>query len=618
MTITIASQALLAAARVQRVVDPETLHLMRERLAAQPLRTPTDLRTWLTTNSQLAAEQISGLVGLLPPQGRDFTPYRTLVRLATGGMGAIWLAAAPNEQLVVVKTLIDGQTGDGVVATDPDGDLWIIENSHGAAERPISDALQRLERETRITRSLDHPHVVRCLDQGLTSDGQMFLVLEHMASGDLAELLTDHGHLSEALTLSLARQICAALAIAHGNKLLHRDVKPGNIFLAADGHAKLADFGFARSNQLNRTQLTLAGSVLGSPLYMAPEQVTADTALDIRCDLYGLGCVLFHCLSGTPPYAGSMHAVLRAHCTAPVPELVALRAGLHPLTSALVTRLLQKKPGDRHPDPNAVAGEIAAALHGLGLQSDHLEPLPQHASAPVLTPVLAPEKTPEKAPPAEPLIGDCVVLAGDGVADECVQVYCLARARLSLGKLRGPSVDVCLRNYPEEAHRTECIAISRMHLAVTATAAQVTVEDLGSANGTTLDGTALAARTPQTLTSGQNHRLEVARTVQLVVRAVTQVNAVAGVVIQRLGNRPQLAYALVIQALSIGGPGADVVLPGAAANSGPGNAHLLGQVAGRWVHRAHAAAPWQALHAGDLLVCGGLRLTARNGSCDDL
>ena len=608
MTITIASQALLAAARTQRVLDTAGLRTLRARLAHQALGTPTELRAWLATSSRLPAEQVSGLVALLPPPGRDFTPYRTLARLATGGMGAIWLAAAPNEQLVVVKTLLDGATGDGVVATDPEGDLWIVEPTHAEGEprkeRPGSDALQRLERETRITRSLDHPHVVRCLDQGLTSDGQMFLVLEHMASGDLQELLADHGPLPELLTLSIARQVCAALAVAHRSHLLHRDVKPGNIFLAADGHAKLADFGFARSNQLNRTQLTLAGSVLGSPLYMAPEQVAADTALDIRCDLYGLGCVLFHCLTGEPPYHGSMHAVLRAHCTAAVPQVAERRSGLSPITGALVTRLLQKAPADRHPDPEAVATELTAALSSLGHDPTMLVPLPHHGadSSARLTTAVKPTVD-------EDLTCDHLVLTGDGTADEPLQLCCFACPRLVFGKLRGPGVDVCVRNYPEEEHRTACIAISRQHLVLTVADGQVMIEDLGSANGTLVDGAVLPARSAQTLASGQAHRVELARTVALEMRPLLRV---PGVLISRPDNRPQLHYALIADDMTIGGPGADLVLDGA-----HGCIHL-GRDQGRWAQRATSVAPWRPLHSGDHLDCGGLLLTARAGTTDDL
>ena len=120
----------------------DELRNLQSLLNEQKIRTPVELRGWLA-NSRLPPAHVAKLIDLLPPPGRDFTPYRTLAHLATGGMGAIWLAASPTDHLVVVKTLIDDFADDGVVATDPDGDVWIGEPPATRTERPGSDALQR-------------------------------------------------------------------------------------------------------------------------------------------------------------------------------------------------------------------------------------------------------------------------------------------------------------------------------------------------------------------------------------------------------------------------------------------------------------------------------------------
>ncbi len=372
--------AFLAAARKQRLLSSAQARNLRPRILSAGIRSAKDLKTWLPGRSGLPPEQIAPLTRLLPPADeRVFAPYEAIAHPASGGMGQIWLAASAAGSLVVVKTLAAHVRSalSGAVSRDADGEVWIDDAAPVASDSPGTDPVARLERETRITRSLDHANIVRCLDHGLGRDGQMFLVLEFMKDGDLKDLLEDYGPLPEPVALSIARQVAAALEAAHRQQVLHRDVKPGNIFLAADGHAKLADFGFARSNRANHTQLTMAGSVLGSPLYMAPEQVTADAALDVRCDLYGLGCVLYHCLAGTPPYNGGMTQVLRAHCVAAIPDVRRGRPEISATTAALVTRLLQKDPSSRPPDPTAAKLAIIEAMAGVHLRPDQKVPLPR-------------------------------------------------------------------------------------------------------------------------------------------------------------------------------------------------------------------------------------------------
>ncbi len=645
MTTARAVTAFLAAARKQHLLAAAQARQLLPRMSG--LGSPQDLRTWLPGRSGLPAEQIAKLIRLLPGPEVTFTPYKPLAHLASGGMGRIWLAEAPDGELVVVKTLIAESTANGSeYALDEDGAIWIDEPTPSSAAAKVDnfhgDLVQRLERETRITRSLTHPHIVRCLDHGLTPTGQIFLVLEYMASGDLRDVLDDHGPLPEPLVLSICRQITAALEIAHRQQLLHRDVKPANIFLNADGHAKLADFGFARSNRANRTQLTLAGSVLGSPLYMAPEQVTADASLDIRCDLYGMGCVLFQCLTGTPPYQGTTHEVMRAHCVAPVPDVRRGHPGITLATAAIVTRLLQKDPAQRFADPSVLKLALIEALAGVHLRPDQIVPLPTletdssarlratttidmdlSGKAAAIAAAAAAAVSP--AAVATGIVSDWLTF-GDGAGetrDAGQLICCWAKRSLTFGKLRGPGVDVCLRNYPEEAHREACSRMSRAHLTLSV-GASVTIEDLASANGTTCEREALAPKQPLALRGEAEYVVELARAVQLAIRPIPArlvpdgdpgvANDVPfdGVVLRRPHNRSELHYALVTRRLTVGGPGCDVVIAGATGSV------ELARLAGHWAVRRTRGEAWTGLAAGDLIQLGTVRLCARPGSPDDL
>ena len=665
--------AFLAAARKQRLLSGAQARSLRSRLNNPSPTKPEELRGWLAGRSGLPPAQIATLVRLLPPaDGRTFAPYQALAHLASGGMGTIWLAAAPDGSLVVVKTLSGEVRGaGGAVARDAEGDLWIEEPAAAGSDSPGGDTRQRLERETRITRSLDHHHIVRCLDHGLASDGSIFLVLEFMADGDLKDLLEDHGPLPEPLTLSIGRQIAAGLEVAHRQLLLHRDVKPGNIFLTASGHAKLADFGFARSNQQNRTMLTMAGAILGSPLYMAPEQITPDAELDIRCDLYGLGCVLFHCLTGAPPYTGTLHQVMRAHCTAAVPDVRKGHPEVSRTTAELVSRLLHKDPDKRFRDPTAAKLALIEAMAGVHLRPDQLVPLPgagstdssdrlrttvhmdlaggapasegakergseggrtggapaceepRHVTVPASDHACDPRSFAPSLLRSEAINNPCSPLPAPVIpsgmtesfltlAGGDIQVCLWAQARIVLGKLRGPGVDVCLRNYPEELHREACIRISRGHLACTLEGAQASITDLGSANGTRCDGRPLTAQVALPLHADQDHLVEIAQTVTLRVRAITAADGegLAAVIATRPLNRPGLSYALVQRYVRLGAGMVDINVPGAQGRID------IGWRNGQW--EWGQADTWQPLSAGTILPFGGLHLTARCGSPTDL
>lgn len=218
---------------------------------------------------------------------------------------------------------------------------------------------EQLKSEIRLARRISHRHVVRTHDLG-EADGISFVTMECVTGLTLRELLETRGQLAAASTLAIARQFAEALAVAHQAGVIHRDVKPENALLDADGVLKVMDFGIARIAAASTR--TNAGLIVGTPMYMAPEQLVEE-AVDARADLYALGVVLYECLAGMPPFVGQNIASLIAKVltTAPAP-IAAQVPDVPPALAALVMRLLAKSPADR---PSSAA-ELVELLSELG------------------------------------------------------------------------------------------------------------------------------------------------------------------------------------------------------------------------------------------------------------
>jgi eukaryotic-like serine/threonine-protein kinase len=227
----------------------------------------------------------------------------------------------------------------------------------GAADQP--DLVRRLDREARALARLSHPNVVAVYDAGL--DGpDAYVVMELLAGPSLAELLADRGPLPVPVAVRYAMQAADALAAAHAIGIVHRDIKPGNLVLAADGTVKVVDFGIAALS-FGTATFTATATSLGTPAYLSPEQA-AGQAAGPGSDLYSLGCVLFALLTGEPPFAGE-HPVAFAHqhLTAVPPSARARRPEVPPQLDALLAALLAKDPADRPADAATVRDWLAAA-----------------------------------------------------------------------------------------------------------------------------------------------------------------------------------------------------------------------------------------------------------------
>ncbi len=222
-------------------------------------------------------------------------------------------------------------------------------------------ALARLAREVRAMARLgDHPHIVTVYDVG-EEEGSPYIVSQYMAGGTVAEQLRQAGgqRLPVAQVLRLADQLCSALGYAHHHRVIHRDLKPSNVWLSTDGAAKLGDFGLAIG--LDRSRLTLAGMVVGTVAYMAPEQTWGQQA-DERSDLYALGAMLYELVTGYPPFQGdTLVAVLSQHVNTPPVAPSWHNADVPRELNGLILRLLAKAPEDR-PASAAMVREALAAI----------------------------------------------------------------------------------------------------------------------------------------------------------------------------------------------------------------------------------------------------------------
>ena len=219
----------------------------------------------------------------------------------------------------------------------------------------------RFEREAALLATLDHPTIVGYVTSGRTMSGQLYLVTEWIEGQTLTELQFSRG-LSVAEAVSMVGRIAAAVGFAHERGIVHRDIKPANIMFP-DGDiaaATLIDFGIALLTQ-ETVRFTEAGTILGTPSYMAPEQARAMPAIDARADIFALGCVLYECLTGEMAFGGSNPLAVQAKVlmlTPPRPR--SLRPELPESLDRLVMRMLAKRVGERPASGSELAAELAA------------------------------------------------------------------------------------------------------------------------------------------------------------------------------------------------------------------------------------------------------------------
>lgn len=274
--------------------------------------------------------------------------YRLLEKLGKGGMGAVYKAEHANlKRLVAIKLLPE-------------------ESLH----HPQS--VSRFYREMEAIGRLDHPHVIRATDAGEAA-GRHFLVMEFVDGMDLGRVVQQQGWLRIPDACELVRQAALGLQYVHEQGLVHRDVKPSNLLLTTRGQVKVLDLGLALlwGDRPPGGDLTSSGQAMGTIDYMAPEQGIDSHGVDIRADIYSLGCTLYKLLTGVVPYgAPQYHSTaekFRAHALAPIPSVTDKRPEVPAEVAAVVTRMLAKTPEERYATPGEVARALESHVSGADL-----------------------------------------------------------------------------------------------------------------------------------------------------------------------------------------------------------------------------------------------------------
>ena len=327
-----------AACRRRVAATPADNFVGRLRAAASPDGTPEPskaLSGFEPTSTPPAVD--------VPPELASLTQYTGLRELGRGGMGVVYLAWNALMEREEVLKVVHRPTGEHSRAAD------------------------RFLQEIRAAAKLRHPHVVAAYDAKRIGD-LLVLSMEYVPGEDLAKLCRRTGPVPTPLAAWYAYQAALGLQHAHECGMVHRDVKPGNLILGGEAGrpaVKVLDFGLAKATAGGPPDrdLTGTGQVLGTPGFIAPEQILDAAGADTRADVYSLGCTLYYLLSGGPPFrGGSQYEVLRHHLETDATPVNLVRPGVPAGLAAVVARMMAKDPADRYHDPAGVARALAPFL----------------------------------------------------------------------------------------------------------------------------------------------------------------------------------------------------------------------------------------------------------------
>jgi len=273
--------------------------------------------------------------------GSEIAGYEVLAQIASGGMGVVYKARQLSmDRIVALKVLHPRLTAD-------------------------QRFIERFVREAHAAGALNHVNIVHVQDAG-EADGTFYYVMEFVDGPTVAQELRARGPIPAERAVDVVRQVASALAFAHRQGILHRDVKPENIMLASDGTAKLADLGLAMFVETDHPQLERGADgklrVWGTPSYMAPE-VAQGKEPDARSDLYSLGATLFHILTARVPFTGATATeVLSKHVSAPLPEMQDYRPDVPRVLNPIVERLMAKRRERRYQAADALVADLNVVL----------------------------------------------------------------------------------------------------------------------------------------------------------------------------------------------------------------------------------------------------------------
>ena len=287
--------------------------------------------------------------------------YKVQSRIGRGGMGTVYMAVHIHlDKPFAVKVLSDQ------IATN-------------------KSAIQRLLQEARTASSIDHDNIVDVFSFDATEDGRVFLVMELLEGVSLSELV-ERGPMRIERALPIARQVCQALEAAHARGVVHRDLKPENVFICRKRDAdfvKVLDFGISkvRAADAEQVRVTKTGQLVGTPLYMSPEQARGELDVDHRADVYALGVMLFEMLTGHPPFEGTNYfQLLWKHGNEPAPSARTRIPDLPESLDRVLLRALEKKPDARFQNMRDFEEALVAVAPELGSPDRLISMPPRQAS----------------------------------------------------------------------------------------------------------------------------------------------------------------------------------------------------------------------------------------------
>lgn len=435
--------------------------------------------------------------------------YDVLELIGLGGMARVYKGYQTSLQRYVAIKAIPSQ----------------VDNS------PDSTFVRRFTNEARVVARLTHPNIVPIHDFG-EDKGWAFIVMEYIASGTLRERLVAaeqrHTRLDLALTLELLAQAALALDFAHANGVVHRDVKPGNMLMRTEDHLLLSDFGIAAILEANQ-EFTRTGANVGTPQYMAPEQGTPGGVIDARTDIYALGVVLFQCVTGRLPFnSDTPMGIILQHVNELPPRPAALVPGLNPAVEQIILRAMAKAPNGRYQHARDMAAQLRAVAADVRRGARQPQFTVPREGYPLGSNGVIP--MPPRGVPGAP--GTCFRC---GAANEPRNRYCttcgydLSGARGQADRYRLPNgrplrCRITLRNGPLMGYSfllhqdTTTLGrtigndviipdgtVSRHHAQLTFRNGQWSIQDLGSSNGTWVNGSRV--KRPKPLMNGDEVRL---------------------------------------------------------------------------------------------------------------
>ena len=333
--------SILSAAEVAQSIE-------RERLEVSRISHTSDGRT-LQRSPKTRAGQRQASAGVDPLQDRSqLGRFKLVKKLGEGGMGAVWKAEDPVDGRAVAIKVLRSELAKN------------------------ETALRRFHREARMLAEVESPYIANLLEVN-EDDGLQFIVMEFVDGEDVLKYLKAHGRLSERDGVAMVADVARALREAHERGVVHRDLKPENMLLVSNAddptaipRVKLTDFGLAREViESESQQVTSAGSLLGTPHYMAPEQCSGTAAVDARADVYSLGATLFHLLAGRPPFeANTVIGIIAKQINELAPSIRSLVPELSEAVEQIVAKCMAKKPEARFQHAGELLDELERLQRG--------------------------------------------------------------------------------------------------------------------------------------------------------------------------------------------------------------------------------------------------------------